>query len=211
MEKRNVVIASVILLVALVAVVNAAAFAYRWMEATATVAGATGATGAACVGFYSSSAQSGITLPTAGTNYQATTYGSNSINVVPGNVVCQWGSYKLYESVSVNLPLTVGSWYIKDLYGFGYNATAGSPTVYVWIKVEQAVSGVQTAKLILYYTNGTKATEVDLTQTTITSTPITLNPGEALQIDLLFDTDAGGTYSFKVGFYASEQSSESPR
>jgi len=213
MEKRNVVIASVILLAALVAVVNAAAFAYRWMEATANVAGATSAAGAACVGFYSSAAQSGITLPTAGTNYQATTYGGNSISVTPGNVVCQWTSgsntYSLYESISVNLPLTVGSWYIRDLYGFGYNATAGSPTVYVWIKVEQAVSGVQTAKLILYKA-GQQVDEIDLTSTT-TYGPYTLNAGEAFQLDLLFDTNNAGSYSFKVGFYASQQSSEPPR
>jgi len=217
MEKRSALIASVILLTALVAVVNAAAFAYRWMQATANVAAATNARGAACVGFYSSIAQPGITLPEAGTNYEAITYGGdvNKIEVTPGNVVCQWmidsQVYKLYESITVSLPLTVGSWYIRDLYGFGYNATEGSSPVYVWIKVEQPVSGVQTAKLILYKSGYRVAeAEVDLTATGIYG-PITLNPGEALQIDLLFDTDTAGTYSFKVGFYASEQYNEAPR
>jgi len=218
MEKRSALIISAILLTALVAVVNAAAFAYRWMQATVSVAEPTQATGAACVGFYSSAAQSGISptyLPSAGTNYQATTYGDNKISVTPGNVVCQWTSpsgytYSLYESITVSLPLTVGSWYIKDLYGFGYNATTGSQAVYVWIKVETAVSGAQTAKLILYKAGtNTKVAELDLTTSSTAS--VTLDPGEALQIDLLFDTDNAGTYSFKVGFYASQQSAESPR
>lgn len=217
MEKRRILIsiASVMLLVALVAVVNAAAFAYRWMDATAYVAGAGDARGAACVGFYSSAAQPGITLPTAGTNYNAVTYGGNSISVTPGNVVCQWtyqdGTYYLYESISVSLQLTVGSWYIRDLYGFGYNATPGSPAVYVWIKVEQPVSGVQAAKLILYRADtGAYVATIDLTSTG-THGPYMLNPGEAFQLDLLFDTNAPGTYSFRVGFYASQQGSEPPR
>jgi len=215
MEKRSALIVSAILLTAIVAVVNAAAFAYRWMDATANVAGATDARGAACVGFYSSIAQSGITLPEAGTNYQAATYGGNSISVTPGDVVCEWTSggrtYRLYESITVSLPLTVGSWYIRDLYGFGYYATSGSPAVYVWIKVEEPVSGsgVQTAKLILYKA-GAKVAEIDLT-TTATYGPYTLYPGEAFQLDLHFDTDTAKTYSFKVEFYASQQSAEAPR
>jgi len=216
MERRSALIVSAILLTAIVAVVNAAAFAYRWMEATANVAAATQATGAACVGFYSSAAQSGISptyLPTAGTNFQATTYGGNRISVTTGDPVCQWttetGTYYLYESISVTLPLTVGRWYIRDLYGFGYNATSGSPTVYVWIKVETPVERVQTANLTLYKA-GTHVATIDLT-TTGTHGPYALSPGEAFQLDLLFDTNAAGEYSFKVGFYASEQSRETPR
>jgi len=213
MEKRSALIVSAILLTAIVAVVNAAAFAYRWMQATATVAPATDARGAACVGFYSSAAQPGITLPEAGTNYNTITYGTNTISVTPGNVVCQWTSggttYYLYESITVSLPLTVGSWYIRDLYGFGYNATAGSPEVYVWIKVEEPVSRVQNATLILYKA-GAHVVTIDLTRTA-TYGPYTLNPGEAFQLDLFFDTNTADQYKFKVGFYASQQSSEAPR
>jgi len=214
-EKRRLLIASVILLAAVVAVVNAAAFVYRWMEATVYVAPATRAVGAGCVGFYSSLVQQGIPLPDAGTNYGAITYGTdiNTIIVIPGNVVCQWtyrnNTYYLYESIFVELPVTVGSWYVRDFYGFGYYPQMEeAPEVYVWIKVEEPVSGVQAAKLILYKA-GVKVAEVDLT-TTGTYGPYTLYAGEAFQLDLLFDTDTPGTYSFKVGFYAS-QLSEQPR
>ncbi|ASJ00708.1 hypothetical protein [Thermococcus gorgonarius] len=217
MEKRNAVIASVLVLVALAAMVNAAAFAYRWMQGTVTVAPADQAAGAACVGFYSSKAQDGISptyLPEAGTNFDANTYGNNNISVTTGDSVCQWtdgvNTYNLYESISAEFNLTVGSWYIKDFYGFGYsNATSGGP-VTVWIKVETPVSGVQNATLILYNaTDGTQVGKLDLT--TSSNTSVTLNPGEALQIDLLFDTNTTGTYPFQVGFYANQQSSEPPR
>jgi len=76
MKKLTPVAAILIVAIALAAV-NATAFAYRWMQATVNVAGATAARGAACVGFYSSAEQSGISptyLP-AGTNYDVQTYG----------------------------------------------------------------------------------------------------------------------------------------
>ncbi len=173
------------------------------------------------MGFYSSSAQPGIALPEAGTNYQATTYQDKKISVTPGGVVCQWTSggktYYLYESISVELPLAVGSWYIRDFYGFGYNpappgrSPALAPTVYVWVRVEKPVSGVQKAELILYRArDGARVATVDLTQTKAYG-PYTLYPGEAFQIDLVFDAGEAGAYSFRVGFYASQKDSEAPR
>uniref|UniRef100_A0A7C5Z0N1 Uncharacterized protein n=1 Tax=Ignisphaera aggregans TaxID=334771 RepID=A0A7C5Z0N1_9CREN len=213
--KRYTTIVAMLVISIVVAAVNAAAFAYRWMQVTVNVAGSEEARGVACVGFYSSSAQSGIPLPNAGTNYQATTYGTNEISVTPGLAICTWSSYSLYESITVVAPLTVGSWYIKDLYGFGYNATDGSTPVYVWIKVENAAdeSGIVEAKLILYNAEtGGYVGEIDLKTTGLkTMTPITLNPGDALQLDLRIKASTTATASFEVGFYVSQQSSEEPR
>ncbi|MEM1623410.1 MAG: hypothetical protein QW543_04665 [Sulfolobales archaeon] len=59
-------LALVLAAVALATVANATAFAYRWIIGTISVAPATEARGAACTGFYSSAAQSGINLPDAG-------------------------------------------------------------------------------------------------------------------------------------------------
>lgn len=212
--KRYTTIVAVLVISIAVAAVNAAAFAYRWMQVSVEVEGPGEARGAACVGFYSSSAQSGIPLPYAGTNYQATTYGTNKISVTPGLEICTWNGYRLYESITVNVPLTVGSWYIKDLYGFGYNGTSGSTKVYVWIKVEDAAdeSGIDYAKLILYNaTTGGYVGEIDLETTGLkTTTPIPLNPGDALQLDLRIRASTTTTASFEVGFYVSH-SAEEPR
>ncbi|MEZ0289583.1 MAG: hypothetical protein ABWJ42_00630, partial [Sulfolobales archaeon] len=137
---RKTAIILTTLLIATLVVVNATVFAYRWLEGTINVADKTAASGAACVGFYSSSDQQGIILPTAGTNYNTQTYDGNSISVTPSNPVCQWTvdsiTYSLYEGISVTVPITIGTWYIKDFYGFGYKGTASDPTVYVYIKVE---------------------------------------------------------------------------
>jgi len=109
MDRRLILL--VVAVVALVGVVNATVYAYRWITGTVTIAGPGQATGAACTGFYSSAAQSGINLPSVGTNYNAPTYGNNTITVTPGDAVCQWGTrpYELYESITVNIPITVGS------------------------------------------------------------------------------------------------------
>jgi hypothetical protein len=173
------------------------------------------ARGAACVGFYSSAEQSGISptyLPKAGTNYNAQTYGTNTISVTRGLVVCQWDSYKLYESIDVTIPVTVGSWYIKDLYGFGYNATSGSPTVYVYIKVEDFAneSGVDFAYLYLYK-EGSQVASVDLKTGSVTGSPITLSPREGLQLDLFIKATEAISATFRVGFYATYSSSETLR
>jgi len=226
MKRLTPVVAILIVAIALAAV-NATAFAYRWMHATVKVEGPEAARGAACVGFYSSAEQSGISptyLPEAGTNYDAQTYGENKITVTPSLVVCQWDSYSLYESIDVTIPVTVGSWYIKDFYGFGYNATSGSPTVYVYIKVEDLADeeGIDAAYLYIYKESSLVA-EVDLKEGSVTytsETNIPLNSGEGLQLDLfiratgtIFIRATGTTTSatFKVGFYATYSSSEAPR
>ncbi|MGC9149474.1 MAG: hypothetical protein ACP5GI_08580, partial [Sulfolobales archaeon] len=138
----------------------------------------------------------------------------------PGNIVCQWTSgtttYKLYESIEVSMTVTSGSWYIRDLYGFGYKGSVGSdPTVYVWIKVENPISptsGVYHAYLIVYKA-GTQVAKIDLT-TGETYGSYSLSPGEAFQLDLdisIYNTGTNQvTYSFKVVFYVS-QSTEQPR
>jgi len=105
MDRRLLLL--VVALVALVGVVNATVYAYRWITGTVNIAEPTEARGAACTGFYSSADQRGITdyLPSAGTNNNAPTYGEETISVTPGDVVCNWTKdgteYKLYESVEV--------------------------------------------------------------------------------------------------------------
>jgi len=146
MDRRLLVL--LVAVVALIGVVNATAFAYRWMTGNITISDASNARGIACTGFYSSAAQSGISptyLPQAGTNHEAKTYDDQSISVSTGQAVCQWTdgteTFNLYESITVNIPVTVGSWYIKDFYGFGYNGTDSDPDVYVWFRLEQPASG----------------------------------------------------------------------
>ena len=205
----------VVAVVALIGVVNATAFAYRWMTGNITISGPSGVTGAACTGFYSSAAQSGIDLPGAGTNYNAPTYGTNTINVTPGDVSCQWTSgnstYKLYESITVNIPIAVGSWYIQDFYGFGYYS--GSDPVYVWFRLEDPATeggNFTTAKLVIYKVDSsgtvTYVTELNLLGSTGEYVSAgSLNPGEAFRLDLRFDATSAGTASFTVGVYVSQE------
>jgi len=213
--------AAALLLVAVVAlasVVNATVFAYRWLSGTVSIAGPEEARGAACTGFYSAEAQSDITqfLPDLGTNYNAPTYGTNSTTVTPGNVVCQWTvgtkTYYLYESITVTIPVTVGSWYIQDFYGFGYNGTATDPKVYAYFRVEDTAEYVTTARLIIW--NGTtmaKVTELDLSSLGAMTSVIPLNPGKALRLDLYFNASTTGTATFKVGVYVTQEPNEPPR
>jgi len=213
--KRFVPVIALVIAAIVLAAVNATAFAYRWIQGTVNVAGPTEARGAACVGFYSSGSEKSYGgLPAAGTNYNAPTYGDKTISVTHGQTVCQWtvdtSTYYLYEGITVNVPITVGSWYIKDFYGFGYyGGTTG--TTYVYIKVEQPIVGpITVANLTLYKANtNTKVATVDLKSGTITG-PITLNPGDALQLDLFINATAETTAKFKVGFYVS-QKQEAPR
>jgi hypothetical protein len=204
----------VVAAVALIGVVNATVFAYRWMTGTITISGPSEATGAACTGFYSSAAQSGIDLPSVGTNYNAQTYGTNTITVTPGDVSCQWGTtpYELYESIDVNIPVTIGSWYIQNFYGFGYKGVTGDPTVYVWFRLEDpATDGgyLTTAKLVIYKVVGdtvTYVTELDLLGSTGSYVYAgSLNPGEAFRLDLRLDAASAGEVSFKVGVYVSQE------
>jgi len=216
MDRRLLVL--LVALVAIVGVVNATVYAYRWMTGTVNIAGPGQATGAACTGFYSSADQDGINLPEVGTNYDAKTYGINTITVTPGDVVCNWTKdgteYKLYESIEVTIPITVGSWYIQDFYGFGYNGTTGTdPTVYVWFRLEDPAtdgSYLTTAKLVIYKVDSsgtaTYVTELNLTESTGTLVSAgSLNPGEAFRLDLRLDANSAGEVSFKVGVYVSQE------
>jgi hypothetical protein len=213
MDRRLLLL--VVAVVALVGVVNATVYAYRWLTGQIIVSGPTEARGAACTGFYSSAAQSDITLPAAGTNYNAQTYDGYTITVTPGDVVCQWTigtkTYYLYESIKVNIPVTVGSWYIQDFYGFGYNGTTGDPTVYVWFRVEETnlSSLLTTAYLIIRAPDGTEVDRLDLSSTGNMIGSFTLSPGSGWRLDLYIDAANSGTASFKVGVYVS-QSAETP-
>jgi len=213
MDRRLLVL--LVALIAIVGVVNATVYAYRWMTGTIDIKGAGDATGAACTGFYSSAAQSGIDLPGVGTNYNAPTYGTNTITVTPGDVVCTWTidttEYKLYESVTVTIPVTVGSWYIQDFYGFGYKR--GTVPVYVWFRLEDdATEGgyLTTAKLVIYKVDlsgtVTYVTQLDLLGSSGTLVFAgSLNPGEAFRLDLRLDAASAGTVNFKVGVYVSQE------
>ena len=214
MDRRTAALL-LVAVVALASVVNATVFAYRWIYGTVSIAGPGAARGAACTGFYSATAQSGITqfLPNLGTNYDAPTYGTYNITVIPGDVVCEWGTvpYKLYESIEVSIPVTVGSWYIQDFYGFGYNGTATGPKVYAYFRVEDAAEIVSLAKLIIW--NGTtmaKVTELNLSSPGAMTSVIPLNPGKALRLDLYLDSSTTGTVEFRVGVYVTQEPNESP-
>jgi len=220
MDRRLLLL--VVAVVALVGVVNATVYAYRWMTGTVNVAGPGAATGAACTGFYSSADQEGIDefLSAVGTNYNAPTYGENTISVTPGNVVCQWTiddtEYKLYESITVNIPITVGSWYIQDFYGFGYYGADTDPTVYVWFRLEDPAtdySYLSTAKLVIYKVdsegNVQYVYELDLLGDSGDYVSAgSLSPGEAFRLDLRFDAANAGTVRFTVGVYVSQESEE---
>jgi uncharacterized membrane protein len=213
MDRRLLVL--IVAAVALIGVVNATAFAYRWMTGTVEISGPSDATGAACTGFYSSAAQGGIDLPSVGTNYNAPTYGSYEISVTPGDVVCNWTKdgteYKLYESIEVTIPITVGSWYIQDFYGFGYYR--GTSSVYVYFRVDDDAADnniLTTAYLIIRDPYGNEKARLDLTSLGNQTNAITLSPGDGLRLDLYFDAGNAGTVNFKVGVYVTQKSGESP-
>lgn len=217
MNKRSLYIL-VALVILVVGIVNATVFAYRWITGTVAVDPPMQAKGVACTGFYSSALQSGINLPPAGTNYNAPTYGGNSISITQGQVVCEWSigdkTYRLFESIDVSIGVTVGSWYIQDFYGFGYNGSEGDPNVYVYFKVEQPVKPANTlseAMLIIY--NGTAVVaSLNLMEANIVG-PIILKPGEGLRLDLKIDaaTSSNEPVTFKVGVYVTQEANEQPR
>jgi len=211
MDRRLLLL--VVAVVALVGVVNATVYAYRWITGTVNVAGPEAATGAACTGFYSSTEQ-GIPntyLPEVGTNYNAYTYGTNTITVTPGDTVCTFDGYKLYESIKVEIPITVGSWYIQDFYGFGYYRGDGPVYVYFRVDEDAADSGIlTTAYLIIRDTSGNEITRLDLLTLGAQTRAIQLLRGQGLRLDLYFDARDTGTVSFKVGVYVTQEAEEAP-
>jgi len=214
MDRRLLVL--LVALIAIVGVVNATVYAYRWMTGTVDIVGPDQATGAACTGFYSSADQEGIDLPGVGTNYDAQTYGDNTITVTPGDIVCTWTvegtTYKLYESIEVEVPVTVGSWYIQDFYGFGYYR--GPPDkVYVYFRVDDdATDGgiLTTAYLIIRDTRGNEIARLNLLTLGDRTSAIELSPGSGLRLDLYFDARVTGTVTFKVGVYVTQEPGEPP-
>lgn len=202
--------------IAILGIVNATVFAYRWMTGTITISGADQATGAACTGFYNAPSPP---LPRLGTNAGAPTYGNNSITINTRDVVCSWTidtiTYYLYESIEVSIPVTVGSWYIKDFYAFGYyGRTANDPTVYVYFKVEDAIDvGTEvpgTYTLYIYDSAGNLAGSLNLAQLNNMTGPIPLSPNSGLRFDLKIDASGTGTATFKVGAYVTQEAGESP-
>jgi len=213
-KRRSLVTALAVAAMLTILVANATVFAYRWMEGTVSVAPADKAKGAACTGFYSSAEQSGIPLPDAGTNYNAKTYAGNTINITPGDAVCTFtyngNTYNLYESISFAANITVGTWIFQDIYGFGYNGTSSDPVVYVYIKVDEPINDttVVDAANLTVYLDGSAVGTLDLTNSSDMIGPITLSPGQGLQIDIVISAASNGTVAFKVGFYVSEQQEE---
>ena len=212
MDRRLLVL--IVAAVALIGVVNATAFAYRWMTGTVEISGPGSATGAACTGFYGADERDPA-MPNVGTNYNSKTYDDKYITISHVNAVCEWTvdttKYYLYESITVTIPVTVGSWYIKDFYGFGYHGTTGDPTVYVWFRLEDPATDdgyLTTAKLVIYKVDSsgtaTYQTTLDLLEGTYVSAG-SLNPGEAFRLDLRFDAASAGTVSFTVGVYVSQE------
>ncbi len=198
-----------IALITILAVVNATVYAYRWIQGTVTIAPPDQATGAACTGFYSSVDQRGIDLPPAGTNFNAPTYGTNQIIITPGRIVCTWNGYELYESIEVIIPVTVGSWYIQDFYGFGYYN--GTDPVYVYFRVDEAISNPIISRAILRIRSGEIVlAELNLLEAGAISPQLTLNPGGGWQLDLFIDASGAGSVTFKVGVYVTQEAGEMP-
>ena len=214
MDRRLLLL--VVAVVALVGVVNATVYAYRWITGTVKIAPAGEAGGAACTGFYSSAEQNipETYLPSVGTNYRAQTYDNLYISVTPSDPVCTFNGYNLYESIEVEIPITVGSWYIQDFYGFGYYN--GTDPVYVWFRLEDpATDGdyLSTAKLVIYKVdsegNVQYVAELDLLGSSGSYVSAgSLNSGEAFRLDLRFDAANAGEVSFTVGVYVSQENEE---
>ncbi|MEM2590522.1 MAG: hypothetical protein QXE63_04680 [Zestosphaera sp.] len=223
MVNRRILLLSVGL-VALLAVVNATVFTYRWLTGTVYVYG--GPETAAvhgCVGFYSTADQRGLEgyLPEVGTNYNASVLGTSAtIEVTPGDIVClipSTGNNKLYESISALFNVTVGSWYIQDFYGFGYYAESETApdSVYVYLRVESTnMSLVATNATLIVFRNTTTGWEfvasLDLLNAGEMTSAISLPVNSSLRLDLYIDASAKGTGAFKVGFYVTPEAGETP-
>ena len=235
-------VVAVLVIAASLAVVNATVFGFRQLSGTASVVQSTGLDqtgaselGAGCTGFYILGAPSGDTianssvLPNGGTNHDnAINTGSAWLGVKTsfGTESCSWsdgvGTNTLYDSATIYLNVTQGTWYAKDVLAFGYPAiiTSLQPNpIYVTLKVESpinttAYSNITSAYMYVYKTNSTSTTlvgTIDLTSSNAILTGIQLAPGEALQLDLkISSTGTVSNAPFTVGFYVST-SNEAPR
>jgi len=226
---------AIIMIAASMAIVNATVFAYRYLSGSVNAVASTGlnadqaaALGAACSGFYIKGAPSGNTisndtvLPDGGTNNNnvintGTAWLGVKVDFTNSEPACQWsdnsGTNTLYESATVYLNVSTGTWYIKDFLAFGYphiKDTMPSP-IYVTIKPTTVLNdpNIAEARLLIYKNNVLERT-IDLTSSS-SSEPVQLNPGDGLQLDL--ELRATGTVSnaaFNVGFYVAT-TNEQPR
>lgn len=214
-------------LIAILGIVNATIYTYRWITGTVYVYGPDVAAKLGCVGFYATD-QSGIGsyLPANGTNYNAPILGTGQqITVTPGQTVCKFPSssspqFSLYESIEVKINVTVGAWYIQDFYALGYYNEASTPqSIYVWLRLESSnMSLIATnATLIVYRNDSTGPYTLSLTESPGTlAGPIELRVNGSLRLDLYIDTKdlpSGQQYmvgTFKVGFYVTQEN-EAPR
>lgn len=212
-------------LIAVLGIVNATIYTYRWITGTVNVFGPEYAAQYGCVGFYSAATQRGITeyLPNVGTNAYAEILGTGTtIQITPGDVACALPSaepqYYLYESIDVVANLTVGSWYLQDIYGFGYYNEQESPNpVYVYIRLDNTTMPTiaSTAYLRVYriLPDGSYGGHWDLDLLAPVGTqigPIELPIGSALRIDFYVDAYTTGTGTFKLGFYITPEAGEPP-
>jgi hypothetical protein len=233
MQRSRWVVLAVVLIAASLAVVNATVFAYRELSGSINVVQSTGLTtsqaaslGAGCTGFYILGAASGNTisnktvLPAAGTNHENIINGNSThwlgIKTVFGSESCSWnsnGTNTLYDSATIYMNVSQGSWYAKDILGFGYpNLGNNQPNpVYVTIKVLTAINAtnIEAAQLIVYK-GGTLEGTIDLTNSSA-ALQVQLAPGEGLQLDLYVKAKgAVDNVPFTLGFYVAT-TNEQPR
>ncbi|MCS7107481.1 MAG: hypothetical protein NZ902_05210 [Acidilobaceae archaeon] len=200
--RNRYVVAAALLLVALAISANATAFVYRWLVGQVNILqdDPDQARGILCTGFYSSAAQEGINLPSAGTNYNAPTFVGQGIQVTPGAVECRWlhnnRQYALYESIQASFSLTVGNWYIKDFYGFGYyQRNPNDPgQVYVSFRVANALNeaaGIVEARLFVYNAqNNQQVANLDLKVPSGFTQPIALPANGAFRLSLYIESNS---------------------
>ncbi|MCX8196583.1 MAG: hypothetical protein N3F67_05890 [Acidilobaceae archaeon] len=201
MRRNRYVVAAALLLVALAISANATAFVYRWLMGQVNIVQGEPeqARGILCTGFYSSAAQEGINLPSAGTNYNAPTYVGQGIQVKPGAVECRWyynnRQYELYESIEASFSLTVGRWYIRDFYGFGYyKRNPDDPEqVFVSIRVSNALdeaAGIVAARLFVYNAqNNQEVANLNLKVPSGFTEPIALPANGAFRLSIYIESD----------------------
>ena len=238
-KEFTLIAALAVLLVTAMAVANASIFAYKGLSGSVKVTDVTSGQnentiinyGPACAGFYVKGAGSSDTigdselLPDAGTNYNGATWSPGSgwygAKVSLGEKACEWTNSTssktdaLYKSVTINVNVTTGTWFFKDLIGFGYPKKFNPSQVFVSLVANKTLSDSNIVSAFLVVKNaadGTTVMKINLKNGNIVSgsNPITLNAGDGLRIDLwLTSSGSVSSDSFTIGFYVSP-SSETP-
>jgi hypothetical protein len=130
--------------------------------------------------------------------------------------VCQWTNetsgrqVNLYEGIDVSINITVGYWYIRDFYGFGYYN--GTDPVHIWFRLEDPADDgryLTGALLVVFKVSGSTTEHIgsfNLLSSTGTQWYITsLNSREALRLDLILNAGSNGSVTFRVGVYVSQE------